>query len=155
LLSLLTETTLQEGQLLFREGDLSNGMHFIVEGRVDVQVTGGEAESLPVATLGPGEIVGEMGVIDGCVRTASAVAGTRVRTCFLKASTWLELAAEGDRLAIWLLDVTTGTLARRIQALTERVAAARADPAQLRKLQPREGEGVRRGWAWLGLGWRS
>ena len=54
------------GRVLTREGDAAYVAYVIVSGQAAVSV-GGER----VSTLGPGEIVGEMGLIDSAPRTAT------------------------------------------------------------------------------------
>jgi len=66
------------GEALFNEGDPSDRCFKIVSGNVEIRLVvrgmmvRGRAET--IASCGPGEIVGEMSVIDGAPRSASAVA---------------------------------------------------------------------------------
>ncbi len=60
------------GAGLIREGDYSYKFFVVVEGSVDVL-----RDFVPVATLGPGEYFGEMGVVTGAKRTARVVAQQR------------------------------------------------------------------------------
>ena len=62
------------GQALFREGDLGDAFYVVIAGEVDIRV----GEEL-VETVGPGGVVGEMAMIDGGARSASAVARTDSR----------------------------------------------------------------------------
>jgi hypothetical protein len=61
------------GEVIFREGEESTEAYFIISGRVEITICSG-GSALPVARLGVGEIVGEMGLIDNKPRSASAMA---------------------------------------------------------------------------------
>jgi CRP-like cAMP-binding protein len=141
-----------DGEALFTTGGISDEMHFVVEGTVNVFLVTPLEERLPLAVVRRGETIGEMGVIDDAPRSASAVANGEVRTLALSQTRYRELAARGDPVAVWLLDTTARGIARRIEAMTERVARARIDPQVLRNLPKDPREQVKRWWHWLGVG---
>lgn len=58
-------------KVIFREGDTGNNFFAILEGRVDIRR---EASGRTLAQLGPGEVFGEMAVLDNQPRSATAVA---------------------------------------------------------------------------------
>jgi CRP-like cAMP-binding protein len=64
-----TETSVAEGELLVREGEFSTELIAIEEGTADV-VRGGER----IATLGAGDVVGEIGLLRRETRNADVVA---------------------------------------------------------------------------------
>ncbi len=63
----------KKGTTIFYEGDPGDAM-FIVESGSVVILKALEGESIRLATLGDGELFGEMAIIDGANRMASAVA---------------------------------------------------------------------------------
>ena len=71
----------QEGASLLTEKDPDNGMFVIVEGRVRVEVRG-----ISMNELGPGSLIGEMAVLTGYPRTASAVALTPVSVLWIESA---------------------------------------------------------------------
>ncbi|MEA2166741.1 MAG: family transcriptional regulator, cyclic receptor protein [Solirubrobacteraceae bacterium] len=75
------ETSVSEGEVLVREGDFSYDIIAIEEGTADV-TRGGEK----LATLGPGNFVGEVGVLKNEMRNATVTAATAMR--LLTLSTW-------------------------------------------------------------------
>jgi CRP/FNR family cyclic AMP-dependent transcriptional regulator len=75
------ETSVSEGDVLVREGDFSYELMAIEEGTADVR-RGSET----VATLGPGDFFGEMGVVNNEMRTATIVATSAMRLITL--TTW-------------------------------------------------------------------
>ena len=68
------EVSVSEGAQLVREGDYSYELIAIEEGTADV-IRNGEK----VASLGPGDYFGEMGVVEGEKRTATVVATSPMR----------------------------------------------------------------------------
>ena len=75
LLSLFRETDETEsysmGQAIFKEGDLGEFMYVILAGNVEIKL--GEKV---VETAGPGDLFGEMALIDSTGRSATAVAAS-------------------------------------------------------------------------------
>ena len=61
------------GDGVFKEGDQSDFAFIIVSGRVELSKTV-QGTEIFLAEIGPGDLFGEMGVIDGSPRSASAVA---------------------------------------------------------------------------------
>ena len=59
--------------VLFREGEKNAYMVLIVKGRVDVVKFDSQRTPKKMTTLGPGKTIGEMSIIDGEPRSASAV----------------------------------------------------------------------------------
>jgi len=71
---LLRRRLIPSGHVLFKEGDPGNLAYLIEQGRISVLKAGCGGDTIHVAQLGPGEIVGEMALIDGHPRCASAIA---------------------------------------------------------------------------------
>ena len=67
--ALAAEVSVPEGKELVREGDYSYDVLVIEEGTAKVE-RGGE----PIADLGPGDVIGEMGVLERSQRNATVVA---------------------------------------------------------------------------------
>ena len=63
----------EAGQVIFSEGDRSDLCYQIFRGRVRIVLNAGPAEKT-VAELGPGDVFGEMGIIDDGPRSGTAVA---------------------------------------------------------------------------------
>lgn len=67
------------GEKIFAQGDEASDMYFIIDGEIDIVLHEKDGEEKTIATLGQGEIFGEMGILLGVNRTADAVARTDVR----------------------------------------------------------------------------
>jgi CRP-like cAMP-binding protein len=61
-----------EGELLWRQGDEASDMVLIVEGRVSITLRLPGGRAVEVASAGPGEELGEIALLDGATRSASA-----------------------------------------------------------------------------------
>jgi CRP-like cAMP-binding protein len=67
--------TFKAGTTLMKQGDLSDTMYVLLKGRVLVEKTHPQlSESLTLAELGPGDVVGEMGLLDHEPRSATVTA---------------------------------------------------------------------------------
>src|SRR5688500_15537178 len=73
---LATETSTQmeykAGDRIFAEGDPSYYCYQVVRGKVDIVLSPGGRREV-IATVGPGEVFGEMGVIESGPRSATAI----------------------------------------------------------------------------------
>ena len=67
------EMTLPAGFPIFNTGDAATALYLIKDGSVRVAVTSSGGKPIDVATLGSGSHFGEMALIDGAKRSASAV----------------------------------------------------------------------------------
>jgi CRP/FNR family transcriptional regulator, cyclic AMP receptor protein len=76
-----TETSAAEGQVLIREGDYSTELIAIEQGTADV-IRGGRK----IASLNPGDLIGEMGLIEHRRRNADVIATSPMR--LIKLTHW-------------------------------------------------------------------
>jgi predicted acylesterase/phospholipase RssA/CRP-like cAMP-binding protein len=67
-------TTLQSGEVLFREGDAGDALYVVLTGRLRVVVRGTSGEEVALAEVGRGEVIGEMALLTGDPRSATVVA---------------------------------------------------------------------------------
>src|SRR5205814_403988 len=69
-----TEETYAAGATIVRQGEAGDRFYVIASGSVEIDV-----DSRPVGSFGPGAFFGEIGVIRGIPRTATALAETEVQ----------------------------------------------------------------------------
>jgi len=86
------EVVAAEGETVVRRGDRGTSFWVVLEGRVEVRLTGEDGVHLPLARLGPGSSFGEMALVTGDPVSADVVA--------LAGSLLLRLPAEGFREAL-------------------------------------------------------
>jgi hypothetical protein len=95
---------LKEGDVLYNAGDASDGVYFIESGEIEVRRAGtSEGAPVPVAVLGRGEIVGEIGVINSAPRSTTTVAVENSRLAVLDRETFLKAFGGEDGLGVSLL----------------------------------------------------
>lgn len=112
------ERRFRKGQLIFHQGDAGEALFVITEGTVKVFVTSEEGDEMLLVTLGPPEIFGELALLDGGLRSASAEALEDTSLLVVTRPTFLEVLRSSPSLTEALLR-TLGGLVRR---LTEQTA---------------------------------
>jgi CRP/FNR family cyclic AMP-dependent transcriptional regulator len=105
---------LKRGQALVREGQPSDLLFVVVEGRLKVYVGSERGEHLSLAVVGAGEVIGLFGIVDGQPRLATIEALEDARLvcirgedfhALLRSSAGLSLAV-AEELAFRIRDVT-------------------------------------------------
>jgi CRP-like cAMP-binding protein len=110
--------TVGAGTMIFRTGDPRDAMYAVLEGEVDIFVNGKLVE-----TVVKGGIFGEMALIVGESRTATAVAKTDVNLVAVDERRFLFLVQQTPNFALHVMRVLT----ERLRAMDERfVRATRA-----------------------------
>ena len=64
------ESRLSTGEILMREGSPGGSLYVVIEGEFEITKRSGPGD-LVIAVRGPGEVIGEMSLLDGSPRTAS------------------------------------------------------------------------------------
>jgi CRP-like cAMP-binding protein len=106
-----TETSVAQDQILMKQGDYSTDLIAIEEGTADV-LRDGER----IASVGPGDLIGEMGLLSRDLRTASVIATSPMR--IIKLTHW-EVARMSD-----------DTVDRIKEIIAARQQAGVADPGE-------------------------
>jgi SulP family sulfate permease len=102
------------GDLIAQQGDASDSMHFILQGRAGIIVNLADGRSVRVRSLGPQTIIGEMGLITGRPRSATVQAEVASIAYALPAEPFERLKSEHPALAQALLTYVIGVLAERL-----------------------------------------
>jgi uncharacterized membrane protein len=64
----------EDGQIVFRQGDPPHAMYLVREGKVEISLWTEDNEELVISILGDGDFFGELALLDGSPRTATAKA---------------------------------------------------------------------------------
>ncbi|MDB5431786.1 MAG: transcriptional regulator, Crp/Fnr family [Caulobacter sp.] len=123
---------LEAGRELCAQGDASDAAYVVLSGELEVLSTTAEGREVWLAALGPGAIVGEMGVLDGGPRSAHMRAVRRTSLWRIGRETVLETLKAEPAAAIALLAEMTRRLRRTDLALHE--MAVRGLGARLARL---------------------
>ncbi len=107
-----TVETFLPGEVLFREGDPSDGTYVILDGTVRILVGSRDGQEIYLGAAGPGDTIGELGALDGGPRSATGVAETDLRALFLRREAFLQFLCAHPDQAIRLMRI----LAARIRA---------------------------------------
>lgn len=101
------------GATIFEEGQPGHLMYVVLEGEVQIR-----AHGQPVNMLGPGDLVGEMALIDSQRRSASAVALSRCRLAPVDEQRFLFMVQQSPFFAVHVMR----ELVHKLRAMTERVS---------------------------------
>jgi len=107
---LVRERSVPEGERFVRQDDRGDSFYVVASGQVEVFREDQAGERFPLATIGPGETVGEMGYFSEGVRSASCEAATRtelLEIAFVDVPRCFEAA---PRLAVRFLDIVSRRL---------------------------------------------
>jgi CRP-like cAMP-binding protein len=118
----MTISSFPTGAVIVRQGDTATAFYLIFSGEVEVAHAPGadEAASMVLARLGPGEVFGEMALLDDGTRSSSVTAVVPTRCALLSRWDFREELRRSPEVGIRLLAI----LSRRIRALDERLAHA-------------------------------
>lgn len=102
----------RRGEVLFHIGDPGDALFVILSGEVKISLPSDTGEEAILATLGPGEVFGELALLDGAPRSASATAMTATETVVLPRERFRQLIATEAGVRDALLASIAGELRR-------------------------------------------
>jgi signal transduction histidine kinase len=97
------ELTFAASQNIFNEGDPGDGVYLVRDGLVEISVQGGPAGRFILKEAGPGDLIGEMAVLEDQPRSATAVALKETVLYFLPRADVLNLVEAVPSVALALL----------------------------------------------------
>jgi CRP-like cAMP-binding protein len=115
ILSRAREVVCQAHHVLVRQGEDTGDLFAVIEGRLKV-ATNVEDEEMLLSIMGPGEVFGEIALLDGEPRSATVSALERCRLLVLPRASFRALLQSIPTLGLRLLE----SMARRVRALTYR-----------------------------------
>jgi CRP/FNR family cyclic AMP-dependent transcriptional regulator len=86
---LMTQLVLREGSVLCRQGEYAREVFLVVDGHVAVSLS-----DRPISVVGRGAIVGEMALLEGLVRSATATALNDVTVLVMSAGEFHSLLSD-------------------------------------------------------------
>jgi CRP-like cAMP-binding protein len=107
-----------DGAVIFREGEASDAAYLVVSGMVEIVVGFDSPRRKTIAVVSQGEYFGEMGAIDTCPRSATAVAMGDVDCVSVGPEEFMETLLKQPTEAIHLLKVLFERLRRADRRMT-------------------------------------
>ncbi len=104
-----------KGMVLFREGEAGDFLCLIIEGKVDIFKEDVQRKEKNVATVGPGKTLGEMAIIDGEPRSASAIVAEQAILTLLTKANFERIVREKPALATKILLKISRLLSQRLR----------------------------------------
>jgi CRP/FNR family transcriptional regulator, cyclic AMP receptor protein len=120
-----------DGQYLFREGETGTEMFVVQQGQVLVTRHAGDQE-IPLATLGRGDFLGEMALLEGLPRDANARAVGPTQVLAMGQGGLLMLIRRDPTFALELLNCLSG----RVRQLNAKVSQLTEKSILTRRGQP-------------------
>ena len=111
------------GDVIFEEGSTGRELYVVLDGEVEIAKLNGGSK-IVIITLGKGEFFGEMAVIDGSSRSATAIAATSgTRVMRINHARFVYLVSQQPAFALMIMDA----LSKRLRASNDRTFKAAAN----------------------------
>jgi len=124
LVSVLKVTRFEPGEAVFVEGDESDAAYIVIEGEVRLTKRIAPDVERQVATVGPGGIFGEMGMLERGFRSASAICDAEVFCLFIDANLFETIATDHAPICAKMGAELARILSRRLRTTTNLYADA-------------------------------
>ena len=119
------------GEVIFRKGDPGISMMSIVDGRVKISVASPDGKEAVLAVLGPGEVLGEMAILEDRNRSADATALDACELLVLQKRDFIPFLERNPAISIRLLRILCERLRRTSAQVEDRTFLSL--PARLAK----------------------
>jgi CRP/FNR family cyclic AMP-dependent transcriptional regulator len=104
------------GEVILRQGEPADGVYFLAAGVVDIYAAGADGAQW-LNRLNVGECFGEMGVVDGAPRSATAIAVSLAFCYFVPEEPFLDLVEQVPEVTLRLVTLVSRRL-RRLNRFT-------------------------------------
>ena len=119
LLPFLERRQCPKGTYLIRQSERSESLYFIESGKVTVRLEFDNERMLRLRSMGPGTVVGEVGLFLGGVRTASVVTDRECTVYRLTAESLKRMCQQDAELALAFHEFLVRLLAERLTTTSE------------------------------------
>lgn len=116
--------TFGAGATVFKQGDASHTSYLLLVLSGDVSVETADPRGggqVAISVLGPGNVIGEMGLLDGSPRSATCVASTALQAGGLSRRALERLIQDNPRVGAKLMVGLSKRLADRLRAMSEQL----------------------------------
>jgi len=119
ILELATERRFRRGQTIFQKGDEGTSMMAVLSGRVRIGAVSPDGKEVTLNVINPGEVFGEVALLDGKPRSADASATEETTLLVLERRVFLPFLTDNQDLVLRLLAVLCDRLRKTSVALEE------------------------------------
>lgn len=115
---------IKAGTVFIHEGEVTHNDYMLLVLEGDIAVANdlpGMHESIVVNILGPGHLIGEMGVLDGAPRSATCTATTDIAAAVLSRTALMRLLRDEPRVGARLLLAISKRMADRLRDTTRKL----------------------------------
>src|SRR4029077_31312 len=116
------------GEMLFQKGDSGEALFGVRRGQTRTETGPSDGSRLTLNFMGPGDLFGEVAVLDGQSRTADATAGEPTELLVLRREDFLRHLERAPRVAIKIIQL----LCQRIRWQSERMEESGLQPLPVR-----------------------
>jgi CRP-like cAMP-binding protein len=131
----LGEQRYAPGAIVLRQGEPGEALHLVVRGRFAVERQRPDGRQQRLATVAPGDMFGELALIDGAPRSATVRALTAGTTHMLARADLLAVLREHPDVALAVM----GRLTRMIRRLDQQLAECAPAPRRNTRAMARRG----------------
>jgi len=107
----------RRGSMLFQQGDEGDALYGVVDGLIRICIAGESGKELTLGLMEPGDIFGEIALLDGLPRSADAYAAEDSTLLVIDRMQFLPMLERGGRLARHVIEL----LCERLRENTERL----------------------------------
>src|SRR5262245_24707333 len=115
----------QRGETIFHQGDLGNSLYIITKGQVRIYTVAENGQELSVRIFREGDFFGELALLDGQPRSASAAAMCPTSVLTLHRGAFLHVLEACPPIAVAILEALSGRL-RQTNRSAEHLASTSA-----------------------------
>ncbi len=119
ILKLSSERRMQRGGMIFQKGDTGDSMMAVLRGRVRISAISADGRVISLNVISPGEVFGEIALLDGKPRSADASAIEDTTLLVVERRNLVPFLRTNDDLYLRLLAVLCDRLRRTSMALEE------------------------------------
>lgn len=100
----------RKNSILMTEGETGESLYVIESGSVRIYVSDEQGGEITIFVQGPGSYIGEISLLDGAPRTASAIAQEDTRVLVISKSSFFECVSQNPQIAFHIIQSVTRRL---------------------------------------------
>ncbi|MEM7041333.1 MAG: Crp/Fnr family transcriptional regulator [Pseudomonadota bacterium] len=121
LLTVATERRFTNNQVIFQKGDPGTSMMAVLDGRVRISAYSEDGREIILNMVDPGQLFGEIALLDGKERSADATAMGKTQLLILDRRDFLPFLERNPKIAVQFIEVLCSRL-RRTSEMVESIA---------------------------------